>query len=231
MADNDKSFPMIAESNWWKLRNLFLQKVPAVVTPGYIMAAFSMTSEDSAKANIIGPFKKLGILDETGKPTDLAYEWRDDSKYSVVCKKILEEIYPREVLDLYHTGEPDIKSLSAWFMHHCRCGEPAAKKYATLYKLLQKADPSAVSESAFRKPKTTESVPKNSKPSPKKVAVEPKIEPASATGGSKVARTHSNNALPQLHINIQLHISPESSPDQIDKIFESMAKHLKDFNI
>lgn len=31
---------------------------------------------------------------------------------------------------------------------------------------------------------------------------------------------------PSLHIDVQIHISPESSSEQIDKIFESMAKHL-----
>jgi hypothetical protein len=31
---------------------------------------------------------------------------------------------------------------------------------------------------------------------------------------------------PAVHIDIQIHISPESSSEQIDKIFESMAKHL-----
>lgn len=31
---------------------------------------------------------------------------------------------------------------------------------------------------------------------------------------------------PSLHIDIQVHISPDASSEQIDKIFESMAKHL-----
>lgn len=31
---------------------------------------------------------------------------------------------------------------------------------------------------------------------------------------------------PELNINIQVHISPNADPDQINKIFESMAKHL-----
>jgi antitoxin HicB len=31
---------------------------------------------------------------------------------------------------------------------------------------------------------------------------------------------------PAVHIDIQIHISPESTAQQIDKIFESMAKHL-----
>jgi hypothetical protein len=29
-----------------------------------------------------------------------------------------------------------------------------------------------------------------------------------------------------VHIDIQIHISPESTAQQIEKIFESMAKHL-----
>ena len=31
---------------------------------------------------------------------------------------------------------------------------------------------------------------------------------------------------PELNINVQIHISSDAEPDQIDKIFESMAKHL-----
>jgi hypothetical protein len=31
---------------------------------------------------------------------------------------------------------------------------------------------------------------------------------------------------PEVHIDIQIHISPESTAEQIEKIFESMAKHL-----
>lgn len=31
---------------------------------------------------------------------------------------------------------------------------------------------------------------------------------------------------PALHIDIQVHIDPTSSPEQIDQIFASMAKHL-----
>ena len=37
-----------------------------------------------------------------------------------------------------------------------------------------------------------------------------------------------NSGMPSLHIDIQVHISPQSSDTQIDKVFESMAKHLRD---
>ena len=38
--------------------------------------------------------------------------------------------------------------------------------------------------------------------------------------------TAGQGSLPSLHIDIQIHISPEANADQIEKIFESMAKHL-----
>ena len=37
-----------------------------------------------------------------------------------------------------------------------------------------------------------------------------------------------DSSMPSLHIDIQIHISPQASDPQIDKVFESMAKHLKD---
>ena len=31
---------------------------------------------------------------------------------------------------------------------------------------------------------------------------------------------------PAMHIDVQVHISPQASPEQIDAIFASMARHL-----
>ena len=33
-------------------------------------------------------------------------------------------------------------------------------------------------------------------------------------------------SFPSVHINLEIHISSDATPDQIDKIFESMAKHI-----
>jgi Family of unknown function (DUF5343) len=96
MAEVERSFPKIAEGNWWKLRELFRKRVPTVVTPTYLANALTM-KEDSARANIMSPFKKIGILADEGRPTDLAYTWRDDAKYREVCSSILEATYPQEV--------------------------------------------------------------------------------------------------------------------------------------
>ena len=237
MANGDISFPKIADTNWWKLRDLFKRKVPAIVTPTYLATALSM-GEASARSNLIGPFKKIGIIDEDGKPTDLAYDWRDDHKYADVCGSLIEKCYPQEIKDLFHSPDADPQKLTNWFMSHARCGEPAAKHFARFYLLLLKADlseadaASAKSEAKAKTPKaeakkkTAKTTVKNK--AEKTAATTPPAEPPPVVQTQPVQTVLSN--APELHINVQLHISPESSADQIDKIFESMAKHLKDFN-
>jgi hypothetical protein len=233
MVESERSFPKIAEGNWWKLRDLFKRRVPAGVTPGYLASALEM-GEASARANILSPFKKIGIFDEEGKPTDLAYNWRDDEKYPLVCKTIIEKIYPIEVSDLYHDIDQDPSGLVNWFMTYCRCGEPAARMYSSFYRLLLKADPSEQS-TALTKPNTPKSKKsqKITKETKKKIdapVTYPTLdaeEPQASDKDSDQPSPLYFSALPQLHVNIQLHISPETTSEQIDKIFESMARHLK----
>jgi hypothetical protein len=236
MANGDTSFPKIADSSWWKLRDLFKRKVPAIVTPTYLATALSM-GEASARSNLIGPFKKIGIIDEDGKPTDRAYDWRDDHKYKAVCEALIDEYYPQEIKDLFHSPDADLQQVTNWFMSHARCGEPAAKMYARFYILLLKADLKEADVVAAKKEATKKSPPKARKKQAK-VTSKPEVEVVEEKSANQTTapqapaqpvQTVLSNA-PELHINVQLHISPESSAEQIDKIFESMAKHLKDFN-
>ncbi len=57
----------------------------------------------------------------------------------------------------------------------------------------------------------------------------PPRPPAGSSGGAPPATPPAQGGgdpVPSLHIDIQVHISPDATPEQIDKIFESMAKHL-----
>lgn len=233
MANGDASFPKIPTGSWWNLRELFKKKVPAAVTATYLASALSM-AEKSAQSNLIGPFKKIGIIEEDGKPTDLAYDWRDDNKYADVCATLLAEYYPEEVRDLFHTPDLDTQKLTNWFMSHARCGEVTGKMYARFYLLLLKANPSggesAIANKEPKAPKTTVSKRrKKVQPIAEVPAVTAQQAPEKIQSPHEIKATHLSST-PELHVNIQLHISPETSADQIDKIFESMAKHLKKLN-
>lgn len=99
-------------------------------------------------------------------------------------------------------------------------GQSAASKIANTFILIRTAK---VKEPTAKKA----TAPKNG--APKKKAREtmtvpetPSIQPQIAPAQDRPAGVVS----PSVHIDIQVHISPDASAEQIDKIFESMAKHL-----
>ncbi|GGY88394.1 DUF5343 domain-containing protein [Shewanella fodinae] len=226
--EKKKGYPKIAQANWFGLRDKLKQRVPGEMSASYVASAMGM-AEGSARANVVSPLKALGIVSEDSKPTELAYDWRDDSKYPEVCEKIIESIYPQELQDLFHTPDAQLSDVTSWFMRDAKVGEPAAKMFATTYIMLLQKTPQAAKD--VTKPKAA----KPKADSPKKAATTKKKEPESKPKPSDAPNSNPADAgkahgfSPRLHIDVQVHISPESSPEQIDKIFESMAKHLKDF--
>ena len=232
MTDEKKtSYPRIPRNNWFLLRDRFKQRTPERVSPSYVASALNM-GEASASANIIPPLRAFGLIDDEGKPTDLAYDWRDDSKYADVCKTIFDSTYPQELRDIFHApGDMNLTSIADWFARRTRSGQAAAKKSAATYVMLFEADLSKAKELKTTKQTTGEQKSRMAKTSVSIAA------PAAATAKSISKQNPpspygpDSNAKkvalgPTLHVDIQIHISPDSSPEQIEKIFESMAKHL-----
>jgi len=229
--DKKRSFPKIPKSSWFTLREKFKQRVPAEVSPSYVASALSM-SEPSASANILPSLRTFGLVLEDGKPSDLAYEWRDDSKYPEVCKEILEKIYPQELLDLFHGPDVQAQDVNSWFARYSKVGESAARMYGTTFLMLLEGDLEKAESKQAKSPRAASQVKQTvRKSTPSQVngkSTESKI-PAVPEAPSENSSVGVTGFTPKLHIDIQIHISPESPPEQIDKIFESMAKHLKDF--
>lgn len=228
--EKKKSYPKIPRNNWFLLREKFKQRTPEKVSASYIASALSM-GEASASANIIPPLRAFGLIDEAGKPTDLAYDWRDDKKYPEVCKTILEATYPSELRDLFHDESAETKDVENWFARSARVGQSAARAYAATYIMLMEADLSKAKEQTTKTAgngsniKVIKAVSKpNTKASTKRAVPHIPNTPLPEHGGEP--EQHKRGFSPKLHVDIQIHISPDSSPEQIDRIFESMAKHL-----
>lgn len=222
MPDEKQSFPSIPVTQWWKLRGKFKQSIPTTVTPGYVAAALDM-KEISAKANIVPALVSFGIIDENGKPKDRAIRWRDDKEYASVCEEIRKEIYPKELLEALPPPTPDRASVERWFASRTGSGKVAVSKMATPYLLLCEADSSKAQEASKRMP----SSPKKKKNSlPKARASDTSKLGASSQVALGARETVSPQVTPSIHIDIQVHISPDATGDQIDDIFASMAKHL-----
>lgn len=227
MADEKRaSYPMIPLKHWWALRRKFVESVPATVTAGYIATELQM-EESSAQTNVIPYLKNFRIIDEDGKPLDRAYDWRDDEQYTGVCEEIRNELYPPELLDALPPPSPDLAQVRQWFANQARVGSNAARKMATVYRLLCAADPSK-DPGVSKRPSTTRRRRRKESQQPSRGA-EPVPHAPRAVRPIPALYGHPSLTIPGapwLHIDIQIHISPDASTRQIDDIFASMAKHL-----
>lgn len=226
MANQPKeSFPMLPPKSWWSLRKRFQQTVPAAVTPSYLSPVLGIT-EGSAQNNVLPYLKTMGLIDQDGKPTDLANKWRMDDTYSNVCEKIIKKIYPQEVLDAFPEPSKNRAALESWFASKTGSGQVAARRMATLFVMLKESDLTKGEQvkAANPKEKKQTTVKNAAKKQPPKI--EKLDEPSQKE--QQVQNLSSSLSFPSIHIDLQIHLSPEAKLDQIDQLFSSMAKHLKD---
>ena len=228
MADDDKrSYPSIPARNWWALRKKFKGTIPAKVTASFLAPVLSMTAT-SARNNILPSLKIAGLIDNDGKPTDRVVKWRDDTQYPEVCDMIRNEVYPQELLDLAPDSSVDKNIVQSWFSNHTGLGASSVGKISSFYMLLCEADPSkgvdvTLTAPAKDKSGTIRTLP--AKPSTKgNSAISPNPTPTKSV--EKAVTPYRFE--PAININIQIHISPDAPPHQIDEIFASMSKHLKE---
>lgn len=216
---NSNVYPMISEKNWWTIREKFKASLPASVSSNYIKTLLSLSSDDSANNNVINPMRRIGLIDDENKPTALANNWRLDDKYKEVCDVIINNIYPRELSDLFSDSDVDRASARSWFMGH-GVGEPTANKMVALFALLKSG------EIKERKPTTSKkSTTKVKSSQNNNVSNSPDVKTnLNDNVSEKESKKHSNH--PNLHIDLQIHISPDSTPEQIETIFASMSRHL-----
>ena len=226
MADK-QIYPMISEKSWWQLRNQFKKTIPSTVNVSYLKSLLSLNSDQSAR-NILAPLRQMGLIDSDGKPQPRATDWRSDAKYPDVCSAIISEIYPQELLDLFPDAEVDTATAKSWFMDTCSLGDNAAGKITSTFFMLKscqiKADVDVSRTGASPKKVKTNKPQKSAQADNGTNPVSVPLMPAADVNTPIIPTVTAPN--PSVHIDLQIHISPDASPEQIDSIFASMAKHL-----
>ena len=229
MATETKvSFPTIPVGHFMTLRGQFKKSIPTTISSNYLATILNMT-EGAANANILPGLKQIKLVDNDGKVnSERAKKFRDDEQYSSFCKEVMTESYPNELLETFPELPNDKSGIKRWFMNHSGVGDNAAGKFASMFALLLEANPNNVSDA---KPSTNGTKPKEVKA---KAKVSPIVEAKTTVvqteveqpkhNSSHANQIHSNN--PEVHVNVQVHISSDASNEQIEKIFESMGKHL-----
>ncbi len=231
MVDTERrSYPKVPARNWYDLRRRMKQALPPAITIDYLQSVLGL--EAPSARNLIAPLRALGLIDDDGRLTDLAHEWRTDEGYADACGKILGAVYPQDLLAAFPPPEPDRDGLVRWFIRNARVGEGTAKQFAGFYLMMASpslennqddprspkprdaerrsrdgASAAAVTTERRRRVQQEQTAPRP-QPEERKVPVQP------AVGG------------PSVHIDVQIHIDPNASADQIDQIFASMARHL-----
>lgn len=223
MADQ-ATYPMLSEKSWWILRERFKASIPTSFSSTFVKSLLSLSSDASANNNIIVPMKRLGLIDDDNKPTALANDWRIDDKYRSTCDAIVKAVYPTELIDLFPDATVDRTVAKNWFMSH-GVGSKTADSMISLFTLLKsgeikekqnRSSPTAQKPKTKAKTRTEKETILTPESSP--LSVDPPVEDAKSPVGV--------NNRPNLHIDLQIHISPESTPEQIETIFACMAKHL-----
>ncbi len=222
MANKPNPYPKVPLKSWAKLRARAAAAPSVKMTGDTVAALLGMSSAKSAMDNIVYPLRRLGLIDEEGALTARGAKWRTDGGYSEACDEILADVYPESLSHLAgDDGGPDAAAIRTWFDQQ-GYGESNAKQMAATYLMIagkEIPDPPAASGAGPKKAPPKKAPPKKApaKAEPSESDAREKPGPANPADGSSG---------PSLHLDIQIHIPPDASADQLDRIFESMAKHL-----
>lgn len=181
--------------------------VPPKATGQWLKSLGFTSSND---ASLIGILRTVGLIDASSIPTSVWSAYR-----GVHHKRTLGEAIRRGYAELFAVY-PDAWQRSNTELEHVFSTSSTAgkqvisKTVATFKTLCDNAEFPPIDEQAEPLVQTG-----------------PMHLPAAAVAPAP-ARTPNagNSGGPSVHIDIQIHISPEASTDQIDQIFKSMAKHL-----
>jgi len=176
--------------------------IPAKINKAWLKSLGFKSSNDVA---LIGVLKFIGFIDSNNVPTQAWKEYRG-SKHKRVLGNAIREGYS----DLYAVY-PDAhkrtnEEIDHVFSTNSSAGKQVISKAISTFRAL-------VEEAEFSAAKG------QSAPEEKPVQ---KGEPVVQTPPS----FEQGMSDPSLHIDVQIHISPEATADQIDQVFASMAKHL-----
>lgn len=228
MASDNQSFPKLPSTVWWSFRKKLHQSLPKEVTVQYLETALGLGP--SAAKTYLNPLKRLGLVGDDGKITDRGIKWRgEQDDYEEACAEIIDEIYPHELNDAISDAREEKDKVIKWFMSRLRIGKDAATHMASFYVLLREADLSKEPEvNGTQKAKTKPDT--KAKDKQKAPIQQSRAEAETTTTNIDIQPTikpeKNSRFQPKIHIDVQIHISPESTADQIDQIFASMAKHL-----
>jgi hypothetical protein len=180
--------------------------VPSKVTHAWLKAVGFSSSNDPS---LIGVLKLVGLIDSSGTPTPSWQGFRGPKGKAILGEGIkagyseLYSVYP----DAHDRSNNELEQV---FSMNTKAGKQAISKIVSTFKNL-------AAEAEFVQLAASDEL---------HVETGPLHAPVTEQKKAPVPTKTQGGFAPSLHIDMQIHISPDASADQIDQIFASMAKHL-----
>lgn len=178
--------------------------VPQKATAQWLKTIGFTSSNDYT---LVGVLKQVGLVDPSAVPTSTWAKFRGATHREVLGSAIrsgyadLFAVYP-------NADQRTATELEHVFSTSSTAGKQVIAKTVSTFKALCESATFAGEETESSLNLSTESI----------------HQPVQERPTGRTPSHTTNN--PSVHIDIQVHIAPESTPEQIDQIFKSMAKHL-----
>jgi hypothetical protein len=181
--------------------------IPPKATVQWLKSIGFKSSNDTT---LLGMLKAVGLVDSSNIPTPTWSGYRGAKHREVLGEAIkmgyaeLFAVYP----DAWQRSNTELEHV---FATSTTAGKQVISKTVASFKALcECADFGSIGESPNHAMHTTT----------------PLHAPVTVSAGSAQTTATNTKTVPSIHIDLQIHVSPEATPEQIDQIFKSMAKHL-----
>ena len=164
---------------------------------------------------LIKILKFIGFITKSNKPTDRWSIYRDENQSKRIMAEGIKQGYSALFEQYSDAHQRDDNDLRNFFKANTKVSAKTVTMMMDTFKALCSLADFGQEEDDT--PEDQKEVDSAESPTP---VAESKETPK--PGGEQRSPTFS----PDLNINVQIHISSDADPDQIDNIFESMAKHL-----
>ena len=214
------SFPQIPCTVWsgvWKM----LHDSPTRKVDENVLAVELGVQKTAARA-YLNELVRLGLFVADGTATDLAKRWRQDGNDLDIIQEILAHAYPSELREIAPVDKLDRAKIIRWFVSQGLGAGSAQNKAATYMRVA-----SGVSAGNAASPKSSRSSsPSTSGPTRVRAGRTPSETKPPERNGDRNARQDDPGRKLDLHVNVQIHISADSTSEQIDTIFSAMKRYF-----
>lgn len=136
MADGT-SYPQIPTTVWWGVRALFNKSPRAPLTEDSLGTELGVQS--AAARQYLAELKRVGLLNDENRATELAHRWRLADTYTEAVQEILSRCYDEGLLAVATSPDDRAKAVD-WFRRQ-GLGDGSARNKAATYFLVSSPEP------------------------------------------------------------------------------------------